>query len=387
MKVSVKIGYEDKTGEEVHLPLHQTFLDATTGAGKTLLMKSYAIRLVEQDSDYKVLFIDSKDRRDFTEFDGDIPLCFLQTTEPLVLRDLMESLLGAGMMYYFDKIIEEATFDTIGELFENLDRKIKDVAEGKIKIHGKELGKIRVIWYSLKKLRELLDRADISSSLSLREGINVMNVSLPGFKEVGLKRGFQQLIVRSTLLHQMSDYTKTVFMADEAHKWIPQRWSSIVKQPFSDYVAEGRSNENWMFIADQASSKVDKEPLKPCRNWIIGKQMQEHEVEDAMKMLEEVELEGQEILDLKPRDVKSLKTGFFWVVCDDFVKKVYAQPWWLPDEVARQVARGDLKPESSEVLKYERPFKVVLLRTGPRESWKEDWGDVIERIEKLEAIA
>lgn len=220
--MKVKIGYSVPDAEPVYLPIHQTFIDASTGAGKTVLLKSLGVRLAEEHPEYRVLFIDSKDDRDFEEFGNDIPLCFLETTEPLVLRDLMGAILSANMMYYFDSIIEQATFDTLGELYKSLDSKIKAAEAGTLKIHGKELGKLRVIWYALKKLTALLDRPDITPDLQLRQGINVMNLSMPKFKEINYKTAFQQLMVRSTILH-LAEFRKVVFIADEAHKWIPQR--------------------------------------------------------------------------------------------------------------------------------------------------------------------
>jgi hypothetical protein len=391
--MKVKIGYGVPDGEEVYLPVHQTFIDASTGAGKTVLLKSLAVRVANENPEYRILLIDSKDERDFEDFHRDIPLCFLETTEPLVLRDLMSAILTADMMYYFDSIIEQATFDTLGELYKSLDGKIKAADKGELKIHGKELGKLRVIWYALRKLTTLLNRPDISPDLQLSEGINVMNLSMPKFKEVNYKTAFQQLMVRSTILH-LGEFRKVLFFIDEAHKWFPQKWSSVVKQPASELVAEGRGGERWIFIADQASSKVDKEPLKPCHNWIIGMQKQPHEVEDAMEMLSDLDME----VPIKARDVKNLRTGFFWVVTDDYVRQVYAQPWWLPDEVAARVAKGELRSDADEITRYEKQAGTGReLAMAPAESQghllasakvlteEEDWSDVVCRVEEVEA--
>jgi len=73
------------------------------------------------------------------------------------------------MMYYFDKIIEEATFDTLGEIQRNIHKKVVDADEGRIKIHGKELGKLRVIDFTLGKLVVLIEKPNIISELKLHD--------------------------------------------------------------------------------------------------------------------------------------------------------------------------------------------------------------------------
>lgn len=219
-KVQIPFGYNGKL-EKVMLSLFHTFFVAMTGHGKTLGMKSLLFRFHEVFPDWKILILDSKDKRDFADLNSDIPICFVETTDPLDLKNLLEPVVGAKLMYYFDKIIEEAVFDTLGEIHRSIHRKVQDADCHNIKISGKDLGKLRVIDYTMGKLVALVEKPNIVRELKLHDGFNVMPVALPDVKNPNLKRAFQQLIVRSVLLLLLSDQSleKTLLVLDESHKW------------------------------------------------------------------------------------------------------------------------------------------------------------------------
>jgi hypothetical protein len=352
-KVKIPFGFNPRL-ERVLLSLFHTFFVAMTGHGKTLGMKSLLLRFHELFPDWKILIIDSKDKRDYADLNADIPICFVETTEPLDLKNLLEPIVGAKMMYYFDKIIEEAIFDTLGEMQRNIEKKVDQADSGKIKIHGKELGKLRVLNHLLKKLVVLVEQPNITPELKLHDGFNVMSVSLPQVKNPNLKKAFQQLIVRSALLLLLSDPSleKTLLVLDENHKWNPQRYSSICKQPLSEFISEGRSQDKIVWMADQALTKVDKESLKNVKVWVVGQQMEENEVEDAMNAV-------NDITDLKvsDREIKTLKVGNFVLVdgLHGTVDRAYLQPYGVPDEIAIQIVK-DGTPDLAEsyILEYEK---------------------------------
>ena len=296
----------------------------------------------------------SKDKRDYADLNADVPICFVETTEPLDLKNLLEPVVGAKMMYYFDKIIEEAIFDTLGEIQRNIDQKVTKADEGKLKIHGKDLGKLRVLNYTLKKLVNLVEQPNIISELQLHDGFNIMPVSLPHVKNPNLKRAFQQLIVRSTLILLLSDlkYEKTLLVLDENHKWNPQRYSSICKQPLSDFISEGRSQDKIVWQSDQALTKVDKESLKNVKVWVVGQQMESNEVDDAVHTVNDIT-----DLAVTEQDIKSLKIGHFILVdgLHGTVSRVYLQPYGVPDSVAERIVR-EANPDLAEpfIIEYEK---------------------------------
>lgn len=370
-KVRIPFGFNDKL-ERVLLSLFHTFFVAMTGHGKTLGMKSLLLRFHELFPDWKILIIDSKDKRDYADLKADIPICFVETTEPLELKNLLEPILGAKMIYFFDKIIEEATFDTLGEMQRSIEKKIVDADEGRIKIHGKELGKLRVINHLLKKLVVLVERPNIISELKLHDGFNVMSVSLPEVKSPNLKKAFQQLIVKSVLILLLSDpsYERTLLVLDENHKWNPQRYPSICKQPLSEYIAEGRSQDKIVWMADQALTKVDKESLKNVKIWVVGQQMEDNEVEDAANTV-------NDITDLRvsDREIKTLKVGNFILVdgLHGTVERVYLQPHGVPDEIALQIVKeGNPDLAESYIIEYEKSRVSEDTNLDYKQAWEEE---------------
>jgi hypothetical protein len=377
--LDIHFGY-DEQGQAVSIPLFQTFFNATTGHGKTVGMKTLLWRFHQAYPDWKILIIDSKDKRDYADFNADIPICFVETTEPLDLKNLLEPLVGSSMMYYLDKIIEEAIFDTLDEMQQNIERKIQDADEGKIKIHGKELGKLRVLNHLLKKLVVLVDRPEITSELVLRPGLNVMPVSLAGVPG-RLKRAFQWLIVRSVMLKLTEpEFEKVLVVLDEFHKWSPQRWASICKQPISENVAEGRGKEIFYWMADQALAKVDKEPLKPVKVWIVGQQLGRHEVKYAVETVNDMTE-----LTMDKKDIKRLRVGFFVIVdgVHHEVKRAYLHACGVPDELAVAIATGKQSPLDAEP--YIQNFKFhVKIEEDEDMVFKEKWLEEKRKREELE---
>jgi len=262
---------------------------------------------------------------------------------------------NSSMMYYLDQIIEESVYDTLGEMQQSINKKIVGAESGQIKIPAKTLGKLRVINHLLKKLVTLVDRPEITSELELHPGFNVMPVALPGVPG-RLKRAFQSLIVRSVCLKLTEpEFTKVLVVLDEIHKWCPQRWASICKQPIGEGVAEGRGKEVFYWMADQALAKVDKEPLKPVKVWIVGQQMSRHEVKYAMETVNDMTE-----LTVDKKDIKKLAVGFFVVVdgVRHTVTKAYLQPYGVSDELAMAIATGKRDPLEAEPLIHGFNFHV-----------------------------
>lgn len=380
-KVQIPFGFNEKL-ERVLLSLFHTFFVAMTGHGKTLGMKSLLLRFHELFPEWKILIIDSKDKRDYADLNADIPICFVEATDPLDLKNLMEPIVGAKMMYYFDKIIEEATFDTLGEIQRNIHKKVVDADEGRIKIHGKELGKLRVLDFTLAKLVALIEKPNIISELKLHDGFNVMPVSLPDVKNPNLKRAFQQLITRSALLLLLVNplYERTLLVLDENHKWNPQRYSSICKQPLSEFISEGRSQDKIVWLSDQALTKIDKEALKNVKVWIVGQQMESNEVEDAKNTVNDMT-----DLNVIDSDIKTLKIGNFILVdgLHGNVEKVYLQPYNVPDKVALQIAQG-ADPELAEpyIMEFEKRLHTSKSQ-GDDEMYKQKYEDEMKLVTKL----
>jgi hypothetical protein len=383
-KVQIPFGFNAK-GMRVSLPLFHSFYVAMTGHGKTLGMKSLLFRFHEQHPDWKILIIDSKDKRDYQDLNSDIPICFVETTEPLDLKALLEPIVSSNLMYYFDKIIEEAVFDTLGEIQRSIAHKIEEADAHRVRMSGKDLGKLRVLNYTMRKLVALVEKPNIVKDLRLHDGFNVMPVSLPDVKNPTLKRAFQQLIVRSVLVLLLSDQSleKTLLVLDESHKWSSQKYGSICKQPLSEFVSEGRSQDKFVWLSDQALTKVDKEPLKNVKLWIVGQQMESNEVEDAKDTVNSIT-----DLNVKDTDIKTLKVGNFIVVdgLHGKVERAYLQPFNVPDALALKIAEGADPELAEDLIREFEAHKAKSQSSKTQEDdekvWKEKYEKLAQEFEK-----
>ena len=354
MKAKILLGFELKTAAPVYLGAEyfpetkqhwfpHTGIVAITRHGKTKTVKDLIRRGLEEGVFKRVLFIDSKDERDFKGMGIEVPPCFVDATEPLETKALLEAIVSSGMMYYLDKVIEEfGAEDSLEKVSKNINSKIDQADKGKLKIHGKELGKLRVIGHLLKKLLELVKVSGAIPELRLGEsGAYVMNISLPNLRQLNLKKGFKQLMVKSAVQHLLAEYRDTVIVLDEFHIIAPQKYQSAAKEYVSDLIREGASKGISVIVIDQTLSGVDKESIKEVKNWLLGQQTQTHEIQHTLDALEDA-IEG---LRIRVGDVRQLRRGQFIVATDDFVKKVYAAPLGCDENLAKKCAQDKATPE------------------------------------------
>ena len=123
---------------------------------------------------------------------------------------------------------------------------------------------------------------------------------------------------------------------------------------------------------------VDVDPIvrSQARLWLLGPQgSYELEIERTLKLL------PKNLGKIKPTasDVQTLPLGHFYLVIaeEKMVKKVYAAPWWLPEDVAKQVARGELSPKSETV----RAYRLKATEEGEEEQ-EMVWKEKAEKLEK-----
>lgn len=341
---SIHFGYDEKS-DPVEIPLFHTFLVGITGCGKTTGIKSLLKRFHDKYPEWKILIIDSKDKRDYSDLGSDINPVFSEIDDPLDLKNLFEPLVGNSMFHFLDTIIEQLENTTLEGMIEKIHRlDIENVVSKNLSQN--EEGKLRVIGYLGGKIRDMIEASQFSNTLRLKSGFNVMPIRIEGEISPNMKTAMKQLVVRSVIRKVLEDpkLEQTLIVIDEAHRYIPQRWSGICKQAVSELISEGRSQDKILWLADQALTRIDKEPLKNIRVFCIGQQMELNEVKDAVETASDF---TDQII--KAQQVKSLLTGFFYVVdgINQKVTKGYLQPYGVPDEVAKNIASGG-SPEIAE---------------------------------------
>ena len=328
----MKLGYELKTGEPVDVPVTHTVVSALTGGGKTTTVR----RLMDgaaRDEGYTILAIDVKKERDFVGAGREIPPYISESTEPLLVMRMLESILRHGLVGKFDVILGAAADTENLEAFrENLRR-----VEADKKAWARNRADARVLGHLTDKLLEQVRKAEYAPGVDLKPGINVMNISY-------LSRGVQQLVVDSVFRWLLEREHRVVLVLEEAINFLPQSQKTEFEWDTSPhkFIREGRASELWLWASGQALTEMAVGVRKQMRVWVLGPQM---EINEAKKFMEQIPMEG-----VKPVEIQKQRTGHFIAAIrrsdeeggEVVVRRTYVQPVWMPDGMAVQMARGEI---------------------------------------------
>jgi len=315
----IRIGFEKGSAEPVSVNISHTVVAGITRSGKSETVKA----LISRAKDRRFLIFDIKRPRDYSGVGTEIPIFVEEKTDPLMLKRLLESQSHLALKFEFPELIKvckkEDTFDGI----------LKAVNDGlRSKVHPIVENKLLVLQHLLTKLVRELERTPISDELELKDRINVMDLS-----EVSLE--LQQLAVHSTLKWILEKEKDLIVVLDEAHRFIPQGGSNASKETVTTFIKEGGAKGLWLWLVDQTITGIDKQVLKQCWVWILGKQ---REVNEAKRTVDQIPFKTG----LNEKSIMRLKVGEFVVCTEDGAKVTYVQPSWLSEEDARDVALGKI---------------------------------------------
>jgi len=350
----VRIGFEKDSAEPVDVNVSHTIVAGITRSGKSETVKA----LISRAEDSRFLIFDVKRPRDYVEVGSEIPIFVEEKTDPLMLKRLLESQSHLALKFEFPELIKvckrEDTFEGI----------LEAVNEGlRSKIHPIVENKLLVLQHLLTKLVRELENTPITEKLQLKDRINVMNLS-----EVSLE--LQQLAVHSTLKWILEREGDLIVVLDEAHRFVPQSGSNASKEAVTTFIKEGGAKNLWLYLVDQTITGIDKQVLKQCWVWILGKQ---REVNEAKRTVDQIPFKTG----LNEKSIMRLKVGEFVVCTEEGARVAYVQPIWLSEEAARNVASGkvSVKTVINEFLKSRREEKEDLV-------WKERYQELKREFNK-----
>jgi hypothetical protein len=187
-----------------------------------------------------------------------------------------------------------------------------------------------------------------SHTLDIQTGINVMDLEK-------LREELQSLIIRSVLEIVLKEMHDVIVVIPEAWKFMPQERGNPCKQLAEEFIRQGATNHNYLWIDSQDMSGVDKTPLKQVSTWILGLQSERNEVRhtlDQMPIPKKLRPAEDEIM--------TLKRGHFYACTPQWSKKVYVQPAWLENEKAIAIATGGMSVDE-----IQRPLLATLPALPP----------------------
>jgi len=322
----VKFGYKVKTGEEIKIPMaHMVITGLTQEAGKTTALMNLIKR-----SGYKALIIKTKRGEKAITEGTIIPPFYKENFDWEYACELLESSRKEKLKFERSWIIKYSKGATSLLQFRN---NIDNALAG-TKLRELEKSVLITLQAYLGKILPELECAPLSNTLDLQEGINIMD--LERFKEET-----QSLIIRSAINEILNKEKNTIIVIPEAWKFIPEMYSNPVKRVSEAFIRQGATNGNYLWIDSQDVTGTSKSILKQVSNWILGYQREINEIERTLAQIPLPKSSKP-----KPEDIATLKLGQFYVATSEFTEKVYAQPVWLDDTKAIQIAKGEVDAKS-----------------------------------------
>ena len=371
----IKLGYEVKTGKEVGIkPSHLIVTGITQLSGKTTTLEA----LIKRSGLKAVIFKTKIGEKSFTEGTEVAPF-FRDRSDYEFVKSLIEA-------YAKEKLfLEKGTLMRLckgsNSLIDIKKRVDDELASGKLRGLKEEIH-TRLQHY-LENLIPQIQYANLSKTLDIREGINIMN--LERFSEEA-----QSLIIQSVADEVLKTMKGVIMVIPEAWKFIPQKYNNPCKRVVESYIRQGATNQNFIWIDSQDMAGVDKAPLKQISTWILGYQAERNEVEHT---LDQISLPKK----MKPKEeeIMSLKKGHFFLSSYEGVFSVYVQPSWLSDEDAIKIAKGKLDVDKIEapdnLTPYSRPIEreqgkveIRLDDSKIRKDLIELRGDFFNKIQEIQ---
>lgn len=338
----IKLGYEIKTGKEVGINnSHLIVTGITQLSGKTTTLEA----LIKRSELRAIVFKTKIGEKSFTEGTEVAPF-FRDRSDYEFVKSLIEA-------YSKEKMsIEKGTLMTLckgsKDLIDIKKRVDEKLSEGKLRGIMLEIY-IRLQHY-LENLIPQIQYANLSKTLSVYEGINIMN--LERFSEEA-----QALIIQSVADEVLKTMKGVIIVIPEAWKFLPQKYNNPCKRVVESFIRQGATNNNFIWIDSQDMAGVDKIPLKQISTWILGYQRERNEVKHT---LDEISLPKKS----KPKEeeIMNLKKGHFFLSDYEGVKSVYVQPSWLSDEDAIKIAKGKLNVEDVSAPESLTPYSQAPIK-------------------------
>src|SRR3990167_7364014 len=341
----IKLGYEIKTGEEILIePSHLIVTGLTQKAGKTTTLES----LIKRSKKRAIVFRTKIGEKSFLQ-GTIIPPYFKDRSDWQFIQGLVEATMKEKLKGWDRATIIRLSKETGGNSLLDFKKKTDEKLLNP-KLRGFERDILTNLQAYLEIVLPKLQSINFSNELELVEGLNI--IDLERFSRDG---EVQSLIIRSVLEEVLYKFKDVIIVIPEAWKFIPQDRGNPCKMIVEEFIRQGATNGNFIWIDSQDMSGVDKTPLKQITEWILGYQAEKNEVKHT---LEQIPL--PKALKPKENDIMSLGTGIFYLATRERTIKTYIQPFWLDDERAKKVALGELKISELDAPETLTPFKIAV---------------------------
>lgn len=363
----IKLGYELETGKVVDIsPAHMIVTGLTQQAGKTTTLES----LIKRSGRRAIVFRTKVGEKSFLS-GTIIPPYFKDRSDWQFIQGLVEATMREKLKGWDRATIIRLSKQTGGKSLLDFKKKV-DEQMANPKLRGFERDILTNLQAYLEIVLPKLQSINFSNTLELVEGLNIVDL-----ERFSRDSEVQSLIIRSVLEEVLYNCKDVVVVIPESWKFIPQDRGNPCKIMVEEFIRQGATNGNYIWIDSQDMSGVDKTPLKQISTWILGYQSEKNEVKHT---LEQIPLPKQS----KPKesDIMTLGTGIFYLATRERTIKTYVQPFWLDDDRAKKVAMGKLKITELDVPETLTPFKIAVKKETLTQQPTIDFQETSKRFNK-----
>jgi len=348
LKSKIKIGYEIGTGKEISIsPSHLMVTGLSQKAGKTTALESF----IKSSNSKAIVFRTKIGEKSF--LDGTIiPPYFKEKSDWQYIESLIEATMKERVGKLDRAIIIKLSKLTNGKSLLDFKKVVDNRLEEKIGTFESML--LTNLQAYLEIVLPKLQTIQFSNTLELVNGLNIINL-----ERFSRDTEVQSLIIASVLEEVLHNHKDVVIIIPEAWKFIPQQRGSPCKNIVEEFIRQGATNHNYLWIDSQDMTGVDKIPLKQISEWILGYQSEKNEVKHTLDQIPLPKTSKP-----KEEDIMMLGTGIFYYASRDLTTKLYVQPFWLDDEKAIQIAKGELKISEIDAPKQIAQNKIAVIPQG-----------------------
>lgn len=360
--MNVRLGFEVGTGEPVDLPLrHMVVTGQTQEAGKTTALEA----LIARSGVQAVVFITKRGEGSFADARTIAPY-FREQADWKYVAAILEASRGEKLKFERSWIIRASKgARSLADVQRNVRKFLADP-----KTKGINADVYLTLEAYLDDVVPEIERVRWAQEVQLMPGLAAMDLG-------GLKVEMQHLVIRSTLEWVLEHAQNTVVVVPEAWKFIPQGRGTPVKLAAEAYIRQAAAMKNYLWLDSQDIAGVEKMILKSVPVWVLGVQREANEVKRTLDQI------PAGIKKPKADQVATLGLGEFFACHGTHVTKVYVQPAWLPDGLARQVALGEMRADANVPLAVHRE---VLVTPEEAQALRDENTELRQRVADLEAI-
>lgn len=343
--MNIALGFEVGTGARVSIPLgHTIVLGQTQLSGKTTTLQA----MTERSGVCAIAFITKRGEKSFRAA-RPIPPYFTETStmQPYwkfvvsMIQGVEETKLGFRergwvMQLCRDYEISKNETDAKGKkkrkscewaepktLRAVLDNARKALAFTK---GVNELICLQLVEYLQMAVPEI-EAAKLSSTINLKPGINVMDIS-------NLSTNVQSLVVKSVVEWVYTTRKNTVVIIPEAWKFLPEGRSTPVSFPVEELIRQGAALKNFVWIDLQDLRGIRKLLLRSIQVWLFGVQREKNEVANTLKSMPTPEHKPS------ASEMMQLGIGQFIAAYGNELRRVYVWPAGMEETHAQAIALG-----------------------------------------------